>query len=466
MKPDNLIVSFLVFFLSIFNGIAETKIIPNDVSYANNISISANDSLIINTKYKPMPTSGSFGWDNGIYWFKLKLPKTEIENTIVYFPAHNINKIELYKLDNKQLIYISSHGNMATDIGIKYRFPAFKIKDNTKTYYFKANFKKEANFPIKVISETNFYSEALQRQSLNFFYYGFCLIAVLVNLFFYLKFREKTFIYYACFLALVIVNIMHIDGMFSSVLRNSDFINYLDPLIHLLEEICIILFSISFLELDKRNPKFSKAIFIAPITVTICYLAYLITGNFKLHATGDLISIPAFIILWVFGIYYIKQLPYAKFYVLGYVLLLPTGSYYFIGYSTGLWAVDGDLIFVKISSALDVLIFTYAISYRMKVKINQVNRELATKETSIINNPYYIFLEQNKYTNQILTVREIDVLKEINSSKTNLEIAEKLFVTESTIKTHLRNIYRKFEVKNRKQLQNILNKQKPTNSSS
>ncbi|MDB4297259.1 LuxR C-terminal-related transcriptional regulator [Flavobacteriaceae bacterium] len=465
MKYDNLIVSFLIFFLSLFNGIAQTQKIPFDISYTNHTVKNLDGSLIINADYKKLPSSSSFGWDNGIYWFKLKISETKEENTIVYFPTHNISKIELYSLNRQQLTYISSHGNEATDIKIDYRFPAFKIKDISKTYYLKVNFKKEANFPVKIISETNFYSKALSRQSLNFFYYGFCLIAVLVNFFFYIKFKKKTFLYYSFFLTLVMLNILHIDGMFSSFFRNSNFINHLDPLIHLLEEISIILFSISFLELHNRNPKFCKYIFIAPIVVTICYLTYLITDNFKLQVIGDIIAIPAFIILWGLGIYYIKQLPYAKFYALGYILLLPTGSYYFIGYSTGLWAVDGDLIFVKISSILDVLIFTYAISYRMKVRLNDVNKKLLVKEANSTNNSFYIFLQKNKYTNEVLTIREIDVLKEINSSKTNREIAEKLFVSESTIKTHLRNIYKKFDVKNRKQLQNTFKKQTLTEPS-
>ena len=45
-----------------------------------------------------------------------------------------------------------------------------------------------------------------------------------------------------------------------------------------------------------------------------------------------------------------------------------------------------------------------------------------------------------------LTAREQEVLKLILSGKSNREIAETLFISESTVKTHVRNIYSKYDV--------------------
>lgn len=50
-----------------------------------------------------------------------------------------------------------------------------------------------------------------------------------------------------------------------------------------------------------------------------------------------------------------------------------------------------------------------------------------------------------------LTKREVRVLKLVASGKTNKEIANKLFVSEKTVKNHLNHIYRKLGVKNRAQ---------------
>ncbi|MFP4923072.1 DNA-binding response regulator, partial [Staphylococcus pseudintermedius] len=50
-----------------------------------------------------------------------------------------------------------------------------------------------------------------------------------------------------------------------------------------------------------------------------------------------------------------------------------------------------------------------------------------------------------------LSKRETEVLKEMAKGKTNKEIAETLFVSEKTIKTHVSHIFSKLEVTDRTQ---------------
>ncbi|GAB6260836.1 LuxR C-terminal-related transcriptional regulator [Photobacterium sp. CCB-ST2H9] len=50
-----------------------------------------------------------------------------------------------------------------------------------------------------------------------------------------------------------------------------------------------------------------------------------------------------------------------------------------------------------------------------------------------------------------LTKREEDILKLIIQGESNAKIAESLFVSESTVKTHLYNAFKKIDVKNRRQ---------------
>ncbi|MBR6366010.1 MAG: hypothetical protein IKS10_07940 [Lachnospiraceae bacterium] len=56
-----------------------------------------------------------------------------------------------------------------------------------------------------------------------------------------------------------------------------------------------------------------------------------------------------------------------------------------------------------------------------------------------------------------LTEREIDVLREYLSGKTRAQIGKTLFISESTVKNHISNIFAKIGVKNRKQLQERIN---------
>ncbi|EEY99664.1 transcriptional regulator VpsT [Vibrio sp. RC586] len=50
-----------------------------------------------------------------------------------------------------------------------------------------------------------------------------------------------------------------------------------------------------------------------------------------------------------------------------------------------------------------------------------------------------------------LTKREQQIIKLLGSGSSNIEIADKLFVSENTVKTHLHNVFKKINAKNRLQ---------------
>jgi two-component system, NarL family, response regulator LiaR len=52
----------------------------------------------------------------------------------------------------------------------------------------------------------------------------------------------------------------------------------------------------------------------------------------------------------------------------------------------------------------------------------------------------------------ILTEREIEVLKLVASGKSNPQIADELFITVNTVKSHLKNILAKLKLDNRTQV--------------
>jgi DNA-binding NarL/FixJ family response regulator len=77
---------------------------------------------------------------------------------------------------------------------------------------------------------------------------------------------------------------------------------------------------------------------------------------------------------------------------------------------------------------------------------------LRLKKSSISLNSFYIFLKENDNTNLPLTLREVEVLKTLTHGCSNAIVAKNLFISENTLKTHLRNLYKKFGVIGRKGL--------------
>jgi DNA-binding NarL/FixJ family response regulator len=73
-------------------------------------------------------------------------------------------------------------------------------------------------------------------------------------------------------------------------------------------------------------------------------------------------------------------------------------------------------------------------------------------------NPYFVFLQQNKYSNAPFTLKEIEVMQCVYEGLTNSQISDKLFVSLSTIKTHISNIFQKFNIKSRSDLKTLISK--------
>jgi DNA-binding NarL/FixJ family response regulator len=51
-----------------------------------------------------------------------------------------------------------------------------------------------------------------------------------------------------------------------------------------------------------------------------------------------------------------------------------------------------------------------------------------------------------------LTPREAEIVRSVALGKTNAEVAEKLSITEGTVKTHLNNVFKKLGIRNRLEL--------------
>lgn len=94
----------------------------------------------------------------------------------------------------------------------------------------------------------------------------------------------------------------------------------------------------------------------------------------------------------------------------------------------------GDSNFELVISFLAVTFFVLGLVFRKRFEFKPKTNQLNTNWEQLG-----------------ISKREFEVLQELVSGASNKEIGEKLFLSESTIKSHLSSVYTKLNVKNRSQ---------------
>jgi DNA-binding CsgD family transcriptional regulator/MFS family permease len=110
----------------------------------------------------------------------------------------------------------------------------------------------------------------------------------------------------------------------------------------------------------------------------------------------------------------------------------------------------GRILGIIFSSSPDGGLYTIAVSFTtVFVTILIIPNLFDTIDREVVK-----IKEENKFEKKVntLTEREIEIYNLLIKGKKNHEIAEELYITDNTLKTHLRNIYKKLNVAGKKEL--------------
>jgi DNA-binding CsgD family transcriptional regulator len=110
----------------------------------------------------------------------------------------------------------------------------------------------------------------------------------------------------------------------------------------------------------------------------------------------------------------------------------------------------GRILGIIFSSSPDGGLYTIAVSFTtVFVTILVIPKLFETIDREVVK-----IKEENKFEKKVnnLTERELEIYNLLVKGKKNHEIAEELFITDNTLKTHLRNIYKKLNVAGKKEL--------------
>jgi two-component system, NarL family, response regulator LiaR len=114
-----------------------------------------------------------------------------------------------------------------------------------------------------------------------------------------------------------------------------------------------------------------------------------------------------------------------------------------------------ELRFIIFDHALEVYIGAIAVLFTalgiwMALKLSRPKTVVVEKEVYVSNNRDFV-LNEKELARLELSKRELEVLQLMAQGLSNQEIADRLYVSLSTIKTHTTNLFEKLDVKRRTQ---------------
>jgi DNA-binding CsgD family transcriptional regulator len=461
LVPTNIIQAvFSVFVFTFLVGLRPVNASENSIKSISYF-IDLENEIFINTlenqNFEPLNNS-LLGFNEPYFWFKIELNQSNNQSPI-YFVMNetSVDFLEVY--NNGKLVFEGNNEKPIFNPKIE------NLPIESSIFYFKVKFHNQVYFDVDVFDKAGYSKSETFFIFGNGWYYGFAFMVFVVNMFFYLSLKNEPFLSYALFLAVINIGISFFDGIID-LWVGAEKIEMLVPIVHFTVGFSGYWFATGFLNLKELYP---RARFIAYGLLglgAIFYIAYFVTGSFAFLAWGDLVTYFVLVIYWFLGLIVIKKHDFAIFFVVGYFLVMMAGLFHITPVNFGLHMFPITFGFVKFGAAFEMLILTYAITYKVKImqeENNTIKDELKTYMLQLFSLEERMSLEISdgnstpEITKKIdelakefdLTNREVDVLLCISNQSTNIAIAEELFISVNTVKYHTRNIYQKLNIKSK-----------------
>lgn len=440
-------------------------------------------SVDILSKLSFAPMAGHKGLmtarDNkGNTWVKGTISPSLLNSSIIlHVPTIHIVDYDVYV--NKENRFVQLFKNVSsTGAELRGRYPLYYFKANTPVYYLNIKRGHINKLDVRINQPQQFIKQESANLVWNSLYYGLSAMAIVFNFILYLIFKDKRFMIYSFLQISLFLIFLYEDGMFYYFLGEE----WVKPYFLLWNiAICAILsgvFSYYFLDLKNKVPNFRKIAFPVIGAIFCMVLIYIWTDIrlFRNLASVLFYLLPGICLYHAVKIF--KEDVYARFLVLTFGFILLVGAFYTLGkfINSGFLSLFGINTF-RFASALEIFGISFALIFKVKGlqeenekyrnELNTYLQELEHHHRSVIvvgNGNEDRVQEQSKkgLTEELiiqyeLTEREIEVLLCIWEGLTNQEIADKLFITVSTTKYHISNLYLKLDVKNRNQVQVLRN---------
>ena len=143
----------------------------------------------------------------------------------------------------------------------------------------------------------------------------------------------------------------------------------------------------------------------------------------------------------------------------GIITIFVTGNYatYLVSESGLLLSTGKNIMDITIFFWLIINVVNLIMLYKKDFASSFLQEDGAVEQTMNLKDALKLVKEKYELTN-----REIEILTEVYNGKSNTQIAEDLFISESTVKAHIYNIFRKMNVKSRVEAVCLIREEKET----
>lgn len=382
------------------------------------------------------------GFENGVYWFKIVLPPS-IHDRIISIPESHISRARLFV--NGQEISMEQPA----------RYVKFSIDVSEKeaTYYLRVNCLLEARIPLEIEDAKAYYSQELIEYLIIGAYMGMVVAIIIFSLLSYFSLGNVTYLLYILMVIGMSGNAFYKDGVLAYFIGVNSINEILEPFINLIVPMSAILFTVNYLDIKGRLKKLRVFGVSMTFFALLSALYYLYTRSFVVFTATAILNLLSLSIFLSAGFILWNKSPFSRFFAIAYGIPLFFAYDYYISPHFGIKILDLHHNIYKVGSTIEMLIFIYAIMFQAK-HMNMEHEEARRKLTVYIKS-----LEQEKKglnerpdtTKELiekfsLTLKEIEILKVLSLNKTNKEIAADQFISENTVKYHIKNILKKLDV--------------------
>jgi len=404
--------------------------------------------------------------DGGVYWYRL-IVDNENTTSQIGILALNINGIH-----NSEVFVKSGNIYIPLKRLQEDRFESFYISFDPNALteiYIKVNHAASNAFSYSLSSPEAFSTINSQEYFMLGLHYGFSTMILVFFIIFYLILRQNLFLkLFGFFFSLYLMHLCH-DGYVTQWVGNERIAVIIDAITHMSLLVFIVVFSREFLS-SVLFFKYDKiGVNILSGATLVLYCLFILTDEFTFFSIADIGLMLVVSVYLLESFFSFQRMPSSRLFFLGILVVFISGWFSLIPFNfgdperfipydyvkygldmTGLFMVVGlifnfrEIRMTNIQSMRRLRNF-YRIVDNLKTELAE--KKLDDKDRHKITKKRV--LEYGRLKG--LSKRELEVYWLACEGLTNAELADKLFVSINTVKYHLKNIFIKIEVDNRKE---------------